>query len=227
MTPFNKLFLMAIKPWFIISYIAVIILSFMVLDRSLAYYFHAIDLRASYPALTLITNLALSPVYLIGFFMAGLFFRYLYKNKCWEHRAWFLWCCVAIPGLICLVLKVSLSRARPELLFSEQLYGFYGFKLKSIFWSFPSGHTSTIMGLVFGLSALFPRYFYVWITTGLFIASSRILLTNHYASDVLFASYLALLEVGVLFYYARHKKWLPSSHIRSANDACFHSPSLH
>jgi len=96
-------------------------------------------------------------------------------------------------------LKVIFGRARPDMLFNDQLYGFYGLQTHAQFWSFPSGHTTTVMGFVFGLCALFPRHCVAFILTGLIVVSTRILLTHHFLSDVLIASYLALLEVGLLY----------------------------
>ena len=120
---------------------------------------------------------------------------------------WFLWLCVLVPSLVCLVLKVLLGRARPDLLFNEHLYGFFGLKTHAPYWSFPSGHTTTVMGFVFGLSVLFPRKCYLFILAGSIVVLSRILLTHHYLSDVMAASYLALLEVGLLFWWSRRFKF--------------------
>jgi membrane-associated phospholipid phosphatase len=64
------------------------------------------------------------------------------------------------------------------------------------------------MGLIFGLTVLFPRYFYLLFVTGLVVVSSRVLLTEHYLSDVMVASYLALLEVGFFAYWLRKKEIL-------------------
>nr|WP_232220646.1 hypothetical protein [Legionella tunisiensis] len=64
------------------------------------------------------------------------------------------------------------------------------------------------MGAALGLSILFPRYFYAFILAGLTIAFSRVFLTHHYLSDVLTASYLTLLEVGILLCILRRKSWL-------------------
>jgi membrane-associated phospholipid phosphatase len=101
-----------------------------------------------------------------------------------------------------------LGRSRPELLFNDGLYGFYGLKLSSKFWSFPSGHTSTIMGFVFGLCIVFPRDMYAFILTGFTIATSRILLTHHFLSDVLMATYLSFLEISLFYYWVKRKKWM-------------------
>ena len=206
MTAFDRLFNIMIRPWIAISYICFIVLSFVYFDKPVAYFFHNLDLKINLPLLSWITKLGIGAVYMIGLLLLALFFRYIHRNKQWEVRSWFLWLCVLGPNLISLVLKVLLGRARPVLLFDEKLYGFFGLHSSSDFWSMPSGHTTTVMGLMFGLSIVFPRYFMAFILSGLVIISTRILLTDHYISDVLVTSYLTLIEVGVLLYFARRQK---------------------
>jgi membrane-associated phospholipid phosphatase len=180
-------------------------LSFFYVDKSLAIYLHALHLSEHYPFLDAITILGESKLYLVSFFLLALLFRYGIRRVRWEASAWFLWLCVLVPNLICLVLKVLLGRARPELWFQDQLFGFYGFQHQSSFWSFPSGHTTTIMGLIWGLSILFPRYVWIYGIIGFVVVVSRLLLLQHYLSDVMIAAYLALLEVGVLWLLLRQK----------------------
>jgi len=198
MSPFDRLLKIMLQPWVAISYIGFIVLSFFYFDKPIAFYFNALALKTKLPLLELITKLGISTVYISLFFLLAMFFRYVYRNKTCEIRSWFIWLCVLVPNLICLVLKVLLGRARPELLFDNQLFGFYGLHFKASFWSFPSGHTTTIMGLVFGLCIVFPRYFYAFLLSGLLLISTRVILTNHYLSDVMATSYLTLLEVGLI-----------------------------
>jgi len=209
---FERLLATMTKPLVAISFMGLIVCSFLYLDRPIAYYFHNLDLRTNLSILNWVTRLGIGALYFIVLLLLALIFRYLRPNPQMEIRAWFLWLCVLIPSIICFVLKVLFGRARPGLLFDEQLYGFYGLKLHAPFWSFPSGHTTTVMGLVFGLCVLFPRYLYAFIVAGVLIVSSRILLTHHYLSDVLIATYLALLEVGVLNWWLRRKAWLQSAY---------------
>lgn len=178
------------------------------MDKPIAYYFHALDLRHHLPLLSVLTRFGLGAVYVPTFLALALCFRYLVKNPRLEAKAWFLLMCVIVPGLICLLLKMALGRARPRLLLDGQMYGFYGLKWNPNFWSLPSGHTTTIMSVIFGLCILFPRYFYWFILLGIAVALSRVFLSHHYLSDVLFAAYLALIEVGLLRNILRRKSWL-------------------
>lgn len=206
MARFERLFAFMIKPWVVITCLAVAFLSFLFLDRPIAECFHGVDSKTYRAILGGLTKLGSNFLYLGPLLVLALFFRYIYPNKNWETRVWFLWLCVLIPNMIGLVLKILIGRSRPSLLFDDHLYGFYWMKLQKSFWSLPSGHTTTVMGLLFGLCVLFPRYFLGFILIAFLVDFSRIILTEHYLSDVFVASYLALVEVGLLLVWLRCKK---------------------
>lgn len=208
MTQFERLWSILIKPWVAVLCLFVIVVSWLYLDKPIAYYLHDLNLIVDYPVLNWVTKLGLGALYFIPLFVIALYYRYIAPNQEWEMRFWFLWLCVVIPSLICLIIKVLVGRARPELMFTQQVFGFYGLKHHASYWSFPSGHTSTIMGFACGLSVLLPRYCYGFIFLGLVIASMRVLLNYHYFSDVLFATFLALVEIGLLTHWLRRKKLL-------------------
>lgn len=208
MSPFDKLFAFMTKPIVAISYACVVVLFFVYFDKPLTSYFYNLNLRASVPILSYVTRLGLGILYLPTFLFVALFFRYIHKNPKGEACGWFLFLCLIVPSTICLFLKVSLGRARPSMFFEAQQYGFYGFNLNPHYWSFPSGHTTTIMGVVMGLSIVFPRYIYPLMLTGVVVTLSRVLLTHHYVSDVLIAAYLTLIEIGLMLYLLRRKSWL-------------------
>lgn len=208
MAPFDRLLHLMLRPWIAGSYVAFIFLSFFYFDKSVAYYFHDLNLNTIFPVLNWVTCLGEGFVYIGAFFLLALFFRYIYRNNTWETRAWFLWLCVLAPNVVSIFLKILLGRARPKLLFDDNLFGFYGLQSNGLYWSFPSGHTTTIVGLVLGFSIVFPRLVYLWLLSGFLIISTRVLLTNHYLSDVMATSYLVLLEIGLMVLYLRRKQWL-------------------
>ncbi|MGQ3888191.1 phosphatase PAP2 family protein [Legionella sp. CNM-1927-20] len=208
MAPFNRLILVMTRPWVIMAYILIITLLFLYIDKPLAEHLAFLNYRINFIFLNHFTKLGLGLIYLITFFLGTLYFRYININRVWEARMCFLWLCVAISGLFCGILKVIFSRARPDMWFDGQYYGFYWLKTKAPFWSFPSGHTTTIMALAFGLCVLFPRYFYAFLLIGFSIAISRVLLVHHYFSDILTGTYLSLLTVGLILWVLRKKSWL-------------------
>lgn len=198
MMGFDKLYKAMTRPFAMILVTLSIIFSFYFLDRPVALAIYSSHFVESATILRYATNIGIGAIYMVSFLLLALFFRFIYKNKVWELRMWFLWICVLISNIICGVLKISLGRARPELLFSDNLYGFYGFHKNANYWSFPSGHTTTIMGIMFALSVLFPRYFLLFLLSGIGMAVLRIILVQHYISDVIAAGYFSLIIVGFL-----------------------------
>ncbi|KTD65806.1 phosphatase PAP2 family protein [Legionella spiritensis] len=211
MTPFNRLFNIMTKPWVVVLYVLIVAGSYCYIDQPLTEFMGTLDLRMNWSFLTWLTKLGTGFVYFILFFAMGILFRYILVNPLWEARSWFLFLSVLIPSLVCGVLKVMLGRARPSMWFEQSLYGFYGWHTDAPFMSFPSGHTTTIMGVALGLSIVLPRYCYAFLVTGFLVALSRVLLLHHYLSDVLAASYLALLEIGFFYFILRKKKWLQAA----------------
>ncbi|MBA2709788.1 MAG: phosphatase PAP2 family protein [Tatlockia sp.] len=210
MQPFDRLFSILTKPLVIVLYMALVICSMFYFDIPVATYFYNADLRSNFIFLNYLTKIGLGGIYFPLFFGLALFFRFIRKDPVWEARFWFLFLCLAIPAIISLFLKINLGRARPALLLQDNahLYGFFGFKTRPLFWSFPSGHVTTIMSVVLGLGILLPRYFYALILLGLAVGLSRVLLTHHYLSDVLFTSYLLVIEIGLLLAVLKRKSWL-------------------
>ena len=102
-------------------------------------------------------------------------------------------------GILVQIPKILLGRARPELWFSEGLYGFYGIHLDAAYRSFPSGHTITIFTLFFMLWPLLrpPARIVLAIVAGL-VALARVILLKHYVSDILAGALLAYLVVKAL-----------------------------
>lgn len=207
MTQFDKLFHFMAKPWVVILYAILVVLVYDFVDKLLAADFYQLDLRAHAQFLNVLTALGQWITYVVLFLFAGLYFRYIRINPVYETRIWYLLGCVFIANLFCFVLKIAVSRARPDLLFLNHDYGFYWFKLNNNYWSFPSGHTMTVVSLAVGLGVLFPRYFYVVLLAALFVAASRILLYHHYLSDVMSGFYFSVLVVGLFSMYLKKNDW--------------------
>lgn len=207
MTQFEKTFHFMKKPGVIALYIILVGLTYIYLDRSLAIYFHQLELRNQIHALTILTAFGQWIAYIGLFLFAALYFRYIKSNRAYESISWYLLGCVLIANLVCFIFKISLGRARPDLLFSSEQFGFYGLKFTKSYWSFPSGHTTTVISLAVGIGVLFPRYFYAVLTAAFIVAASRVLLYYHYLSDVMAGFYSSLLVVGFFTQYLKnHKK---------------------
>ncbi len=208
MTQFEKTFHFMTKPWVIVCYALLVVLVYQFFDKSIATFFHQFDLRTTVRALSILSNLGQWIIYAVLFFFAGLFFRFVKRSPINETRSWYLLSCVFLATVVCFILKISLSRARPELLFTSHEFGFYGFKFSSPYWSFPSGHTMTVTSLVCAVGVLFPRYFFAALTLALLVITTRVLLYYHYLSDVMASFYLSFLTTGFFTHYLKKNNWL-------------------
>ncbi|HAU29735.1 MAG TPA: phosphatase PAP2 family protein [Rhodospirillaceae bacterium] len=101
--------------------------------------------------------------------------------------------CVAATGIIIQIPKYLFGRARPKALWDRGLDGFHGITWDTSLTSFPSGHTATAVALALVLFHLFPKARIPLFLYAGFVALSRILLLQHYLSDVLGGAFIALL----------------------------------
>lgn len=208
MTQFEKTYNLMKKPWVIAIYAILVVLAYHFVDESLAVFLNQYDLQTNLYVLNILTTFGKFAIYLILFLLMGLYFRYVRVNAVNEAKTLYLLACIVISNLVCLVLKVILSRARPGLLFSIHDFGFFWFQSQDIYWSFPSGHTTTVVSLAAGLGVLFPRHFYVFLTLAVCVALSRVLLYYHYLSDIMTAFYISILVVGFFTQYLKRNQYL-------------------
>jgi undecaprenyl-diphosphatase len=100
-------------------------------------------------------------------------------------RLAFLFLAVAGTGLAVDLLKILIGRARPRHLFADGLMSFAPVSLSSSWWSFPSGHATTVGAVAAVLSLILPRLSPVWILLALAVAVGRIGATAHFVSDTI------------------------------------------
>ncbi len=100
--------------------------------------------------------------------------------------------CGAIATTIGDGLKYLLARYRPGMLFDQDLYGLHFFSTKWAMNSTPSGHTLRAFSLMTALSMIFRRFTIVFISIAVLIGLSRVALTDHYPSDVLFGAFIGI-----------------------------------
>jgi membrane-associated phospholipid phosphatase len=199
----EKLYQFTKKPWVIAVYAIAVVMAYFFADRQIATYFHGLNSRDILSPLNYVTALGKWKIYVALFFLSGLYFRFVQKNKCLEEGSWFLFGCVLLPNLLVLVAKIILSRARPDLLFEQQLYGFYWLQFKDLYWSCPSGHAITVTALAMGLGYLVPRYLIVYFLAAIVVTATRVVLYHHYLSDVMIGFYISVLIVGWFTQYVK------------------------
>jgi lipid A 4'-phosphatase len=171
-----------------------VLASIAFVDRPVAWFFHDSN-RSLRDAFQFITQFGLSKGYLIiaavlclGLRLAawrardGRLAAALVQNA---YRALFLFLAVAVSGLVTDLIKIVVGRARPKLLFADGFHGFTWGATQSDYWSFPSGHATTVAALAVGLTLLWPRGAALYAALALLVAASRIIIGVHYVSDVL------------------------------------------
>jgi membrane-associated phospholipid phosphatase len=119
--------------------------------------------------------------------------------------------CVVLSGLLVDALKLVVGRMRPRALNVGSVWdsfiawlpvvtiGSSGGGTKSDIQSFPSGHTATAVGLAVGLSAVYPRGWWLFASFAALAATQRIESGAHYVTDTFAAASLAFLVCASCF----------------------------
>lgn len=132
---------------------------------------------------------------LIGRRLSGV--RRRYRMAILAQIAAYLSLSLISASLVAHVLKFAIGRARPMRYDSEGIFGLHPFANDFFYESFPSGH-STHVGAVFAaLAFLFPRFRILFLSLGLWLGATRIIIGVHYPSDV-----VAGLALGAWFAFA-------------------------
>ena len=105
-------------------------------------------------------------------------------------------------------LKYLLARHRPIMLFKDNLYGLNFLSSEWAFNSTPSGHTLRVFSILTALSLRFRRLTAVSISFAVLIGLSRVLVTDHYPSDVLFGAF-----IGIFSALWTYRFFYPSSQV--------------
>jgi len=123
------------------------------------------------------------------------------RNRQLSRAGLFLFSTVAVSGLLADILKFILGRARPKLFLQQGIYGFEFFHghFEHAWTSFPSGHSATALSVAMTLSLLLPRFRLVFIAGAILVIASRVILCQHYLSDVIAGSMLGFITTA-LFY---------------------------
>jgi membrane-associated phospholipid phosphatase len=99
---------------------------------------------------------------------------------------------VACAMLVGDVFKEFFGRARPPLLFTQGMYGFFPMAGGGMYSSFPSGHTLRIFSSMAALGLLLPRLRMPAFALAAAVGASRVLALRHYPSDVLFGAFIGV-----------------------------------
>lgn len=179
------------------------------LDLPLARWFKQFDETALRDIFGFITQFGEATGYLIVSFVLFAWFRLMARRR-GQHggadlrragQALFVFVTMAAATLPVNLLKILIGRARPRLLFRDDIYGFWPIRFEYDYWSLPSGHTATAVALAIALYFLWPRYWPLYLGAAALVAASRVIITTHYFADVVAGAYVAFLGAVVVKYF--------------------------
>lgn len=127
-------------------------------------------------------------------------------KKPWVRGLAYICISCAIALVVGEGLKYLLARHRPVMLFQHGEYGLSFFSSEWAENSSPSGHTLRAFSILTALSMLRRKWTWLFITIAALIGISRVLVTDHYPSDVLFGAYIGIFSALWVykFYYGRN-----------------------
>lgn len=175
-------------------------------DKLLAEYLAKINLTTCHHFLTIMTYGG-DGLIIICPLLLGILSRYFFKNPATERVAWFVAISIILSGIACILLKILFGRARPELWIYHQIYGFYWLQFNPSYWSFPSGHATTLMSIAFALSFLYPHKKTLFFVLASPLVITRILLFQHFLSDIIAATIISFVETTFLYHYLNNKQF--------------------
>jgi len=153
-----------------------------------------------------LSELFSSPLILVVIVLSGLLvfaFRTTEVPYQYDRAAQITFWSVLITTLCTIAFKILLGRYRPEAYFESQLYGFSWINFSHLNHSSPSGHTVRAFSILLALTT-FTRgkaWLSIAIIVASFVAVSRLVLLQHYFSDVLFGAYLSIMCFIWIRYY--------------------------
>ena len=101
------------------------------------------------------------------------------------HAAVFFFAAIAASGIAVQTIKHVVGRARPTLLEAVGSFAFHPLSWPNSYASFPSGHTTSAFAAATALSLLAPRWRVPWLAAATAIALSRVVVGQHYPTDIL------------------------------------------
>lgn len=129
----------------------------------------------------------------------------------WTLNLLYICIIVSIAIVIGSAFKYVLGRYRPIMLFEHNLYGMHFFASEWALNSTPSGHTLRAFSVLTALSLLYRRLTVVFIPVAALIGGSRVAVTAHYPSDVVFGAFIGIFTAAWTYKYFFIKKGLGES----------------
>lgn len=183
---------------FCIGFIGLILFSYFYVDQKIALYFHSIPLKEQL-FFKWSSDLIHPTVHLMLWPILFYFFRFIFKLEYIANRFLLIALAVVFSNFVLYPLKEIFGRLRPEVLFSNQKYGFSFFSSQDFALSFPSGHAIACAAIMASLGCIYPRYFFYFFFGAIGISFLRVASTAHFFSDILASVFLGFLITELLF----------------------------
>lgn len=189
--------------WLTLAFVLGFVIAYAWIDIPLARASHGI--RPTMDAVFgVITRFGEGGVYLVPLGLAFLWFLVRGAER-WAWRTGLVFAAIALPGIVADIVKPVFGRARPVLLFRENLSGFTWVGAHADSWSFPSGHSITVAALAVSLYAIYPPLWPAYALLAVAVMASRIVLDMHYLSDVIAGAYLGIAAAWALLAMAKQR----------------------
>ena len=165
--------------------------------------------------------LVLSSGVAVSFFL----FARIYRNSQYRdtfteigQKGVFVFVSIAGAGLIAVMLKYLIGRARPFYFSEFGAYYLSPISTDAGFASFPSGHSTNIFALALSLCVFLPQVRIPLLLLASGIAFSRVAIGEHFLSDIVGGALLSYLFVMWWQQRAKLRKIIPERPMKSASD---------
>jgi len=183
--------------------LVIITICYLSIDLPLSGYFYALRESQFVTFASILTIFGEGVYYIVPSLI--LFFIFRKRNPYYAQISLFILATTSISGILVNLIKPIFGRFRPEMFFTENLYGFNWFEIAFTMNSFPSGHSATALGAWLAFAMIFPKYRILLLLIGIMIASTRIIVTAHYLSDVIAGSAVGI-AVTLIYYHRVYVK---------------------
>ena len=95
----------------------------------------------------------------------------------------YLFAVLAVSGVMTQVIK-QFGRGRPRLMDDGGVWQFKPFAFEAVWWSFPSGHTTTAFAFATAVGLLFRGWLAPLLVAAALVGASRVVLGSHFPSDI-------------------------------------------
>ncbi len=183
-----------------------LLICYIWIDPFVAYSIKTLPYNIHY--MLIICNMIGNPFAQLILFLSLLCISFIFKklNK-WSFVLFQFTLVIIFSMFICGLGKIIFSRARPNLLLDNKIYGFFWSIFSYNFRSFPSSHAAVAFGIFYVIKKhkTIPSII-LWMFAS-FLAITRIMLCKHYVSDVIVGSIIGMFTAyTVVILTTKYKK---------------------